>query len=318
MRFSTTFLLSLSLALATSVLADLDTESSPLFGLRTKPVKTSKRAVSSLLDLDRRETCRGTCQVCFGASYRECPDDDSLCYDPSNGAPSEACSNGGSTPSTPTTSSSASSTEIANICYQRGASCVACFGAGSRSCPAGSYYDCYDPDEHSEAEGCSTGGSSGSSASASAPSPSASGRTESCKAKYGVGNIPCGADGCYDPTAGETCCPDGSTFALPCSKSMTPSLTSQLFFRVLQSRYHMRAPRRRLQMRRRWLSQPQLWQRLLTYFLRHPQHRYPRPTKLKRTKSHQDLVITFTSRGDRRRGDHWHELGVWCRSSLDG
>ncbi|KAF7511146.1 hypothetical protein GJ744_005377 [Endocarpon pusillum] len=202
MHFSTTLLLSLSLALATSVVADdLDTESSPL-GLRTKPVRTSKRAVSSLLD--RRETCQGTCQACFGASYKDCPNSQILCYDPTAGSASEQCS------STPTTSASAGSTEIPETCYKKGASCVSCFGAGSKDCPAGSDYDCYDPAQYSQGEGCSAGGSTGSSAGASAPSPTASQSTDSCKATYGGGNIPCGPDHCYDPTAGESCCADGS------------------------------------------------------------------------------------------------------------
>ncbi|ERF75667.1 hypothetical protein EPUS_08621 [Endocarpon pusillum Z07020] len=202
MHFSTTLLFSLSLALATSVLADLDTESSPL-GLRTKPVKTSKRAVSSFLD--RRETCRGSCQSCFGASSRECPGSDYWCYDSDEGSAAELCSSGGSTPSTTTTSASA---EITNTCYS-GASCISCFGAFSRDCPAGSDYDCYDIDEHSQAEGCSAGDGTDSSASASAPSPSASRSADSCRETYGGGNIPCGQGNCYDPTAGETCCGDG-------------------------------------------------------------------------------------------------------------
>lgn len=206
MLFLSTVLLSLSLALASGVLADLDTESSPL-GLRTKPVKTSKRAVSSVLD--RRQTCQGTCQVCFGASYRECPGNDSLCYNPNKGSGSQECSGGGATSATPTASASPGSTGIPETCYQKGASCVSCFGPGSTSCPAGSYYDCYQPDSFSEAEGCSEGGST---ASAPAASPSASGGSNSCAATYGAGNIPCGQSGCYDPTAGESCCGDGSTF----------------------------------------------------------------------------------------------------------
>ncbi len=205
MHFSSAVLLSLSLVLASCVLADLDTESSPL-GLRTKPVKASKQAVSSLLD--RRQTCQGTCQVCFGASSRECPGSDYWCYDSSKGPASEQCSGGASYPSTPTTSARPISTGIPETCYRKGASCVSCFGPGSTNCPVGSYYDCYDPDEVSEAEGC---GGDGSASSAAAPSPTASGISD-CEATYGGGNIPCGQDGCYDPTAGESCCGDGSTF----------------------------------------------------------------------------------------------------------
>jgi hypothetical protein len=219
MHFSTTVLLSFSLALATPVFADVDAESSPL-SLRTKPVKTAKRAVLSLLD--RRQTCSGTCKTCFGSNYVDCPDSSILCYDPTKGTSAEQCSTGGSNPPTPTTSSSAGGgSGVSDICFQKGANCQSCFGAGSTNCPSGSYYDCYEPASYSVEEGCNLAGGSASptrSATSSArPTSTTGGSGDRCAEQYGPGNVLCDEDSCYNPDAGETCCGNGSTCNPPLS-----------------------------------------------------------------------------------------------------
>jgi hypothetical protein len=154
MHFPTTLLLSFSLALATGALADSDSHQ----GLREKPVKTSKRAVSSLLET--RQSCQGTCQTCFGATFKDCPNSNYYCWDPALGSSDSQCS-GGSSPSSP--SPSASPGETTDTCFQAGATCESCFGTGSTKCPAGSYYDCYQPSQYSQSEGCSLGDGSSSS-----------------------------------------------------------------------------------------------------------------------------------------------------------
>jgi len=82
---------------------------------------------------------------------------------------------------------------------------VSCFGPTYIDCPDG--YHCYDPtdpnydtcpDDTSSSGGSSSGGSSGGTTT-----------TASCAAQWGEGNIPCGTDGCYDPTIGESCCSGG-------------------------------------------------------------------------------------------------------------
>lgn len=212
MHFSTTVLVSFSLAFATSVIADSDTQSSPL-GLTTKPVKLSKRAVPSILDT--RQSCSGTCKTCFGSTYIDCPDSDYFCYDPAQGPASSQCSGGTSPPSQTSAARPGATGTGTETCSQKGASCQTCFGAGSVNCPAGSYYDCYEPAERSEADGCNKAGSGppapGSTGSVP-PSPSPTGGSSQCAAQYGAGNILCGQDSCYNPTVGESCCGDGSMF----------------------------------------------------------------------------------------------------------
>ena len=229
MRFSTTVLLSFSLAFTTVAPADTDSQLSQL-GLKTKTVKNSKRAFSSLLET--RESCRGTCQTCFGPTYIECPDSNNYCYDPTKGAPSDQCSagGGGSTPPTPTASTSPGAIGTTDTCFQKGATCQTCFGSGSVNCPSGSYYDCYEPAQHSEAEGCNKagGGGSGGGGGAPAPTPSPSGSSNSCEASYGAGNIPCGQSSCYNPDQGESCCGDGSKFDLPQSDIIVRQKASSL------------------------------------------------------------------------------------------
>lgn len=211
MHFSVSLSLSFCLALAASVVADLDPQISPL-GLRSKHGKTSKRAISSLLD--KREVCEGTCQICFGPNYTKCPDSFFFCYDPTQGSASSQCSlfgDAGSSGSSPTRTSSRSpaATETES-CYKKGANCQSCFGAGFVSCPSGSDLDCYEPAQMSEAEGCNESGSGGS----APPAPSSTGSSNSCETQYGAGNVPCGQDGCYNPGDGEICCGDGCTFNL--------------------------------------------------------------------------------------------------------
>lgn len=218
MRFAPTVLFSFSLAIATVVFADVDSQVSPL-GLRTKPVKLSKRSLPSLLDT--RQSCQGTCQSCFGATFIDCPDSSVLCYDPADGQPSEACSASGS--STPTSPPAPSGTGI-DSCSLRGASCQVCFGGDSTDCPAGSDYDCYDTSSYSESEGCYDGPAppasppvsspasppaSPSSTVSTPPTPSSSSSSGECAQLYGPGNIDCGPSSCYNPDIGESCCPDG-------------------------------------------------------------------------------------------------------------
>ncbi len=217
MHFSTTVLFSLSLALAAGVFADTDAEASQL-GRKTKPVKTSKRAVPSLLD--RRQTCQGTCKTCFGPTYTDCPGGSIYCWDPTQGDSASQCSaqsSGGGSPSTPTSSAAESSATggTTDTCYQKGADCVSCFGAGSVSCPSGSYYDCYKPAQYSQVDGCNKDGAGAPGASGSgAPAPSSTSSANQCEASYGAGNVLCGKDACYNPGRG-ACCSDGSTFNPP-------------------------------------------------------------------------------------------------------
>lgn len=225
MHFSTTVLFSFSLAIATGVFADTDSQTSQL-GLKTKPAKISKRAVPSLLDT--RETCSGTCKTCFGPTSTDCPNSSILCYDTAKGDAASQCSgsSGGGTPSTPTRSASPGATGTTDTCYQKGASCQSCFGPGSVNCPAGTYYDCYEPAQNSEAVGCNKAGSGGgapASSAASGSAPPAPSSTNSCETQYGAGNVLCGQASCYNPGDGEVCCGDGcmSKFSL---KSHCPQL----------------------------------------------------------------------------------------------
>jgi hypothetical protein len=155
MHFSTTLLVSFSLALAADVLADANPQV-PKLGLTRRAEKISKRNIPSL---DTRETCRGTCKTCFGATYTDCPNSDYYCWDPALGSADLQCS--GSLVGTPSTSTSPPSPTITgtDTCSKKGASCLACFGIGSTDCPSGSYYDCYEPAKISEAQGCNKPGS---------------------------------------------------------------------------------------------------------------------------------------------------------------
>lgn len=194
MHFSTTFLASLPLLLATGVFGtEYPTEISPL-SLSSRVGTPIKRSVSSVLD--RRQSCTGTCQFCFGDTYLDCPDDSSLCYDPADGAPSDDCiSSGGGTPTGPPSSGE---TETCN----GGGSCVICFGAGYLDCPIGADLDCYDPAVYSESFGCYD--------EAAPPATSSASSSSQCETLYGPGNIPCASGSCYNPDVGESCCDDGS------------------------------------------------------------------------------------------------------------
>ena len=163
-------------------------------------------------DLNKR--CTGSCEECFGSGYTLCPGSEIFCYLPGDASYGlDSCTSDGSgSDTTPTASASApaststsSSTGIDDLCSQVGATCVSCFGPTYLECSDG--YHCYDPndpnydtcpDNSTSSGGSSSGGSSGGATT-----------TSSCAAEWGEGNIPCGTDGCYDPTIGESCCAGG-------------------------------------------------------------------------------------------------------------
>jgi hypothetical protein len=211
MHFSTSVLLSVSFAFATSVLADVDSQTAQL-GLRTKPIgKVSKRAVASLLDT--RDTCKGTCQTCFGPTFTDCPGSTFYCYDPAQGPASAQCSGGSGASAQSSAPTPVPSGGATDTCFQKGATCKTCFGAGSTNCPSGSYYDCYEPAKVSQDVGCnkpgSAGGSGGSGVSSAPAAATPTGSGNQCADQYGAGSVLCGANSCYNPGQGEVCCGDG-------------------------------------------------------------------------------------------------------------
>src|SRR6201996_6128633 len=181
---------------------------SPGRGRTPNPSSTSR--LMSKRDLTKR--CTGTCEECFGAGYTLCPGSDFYCYLPGDATYGlDSCSSdGGSSDSTTTASAPASTSTgtsgVDDICYQTGATCQSCFGAGYIECPDG--YHCYDPNDPNydtcPDDGTSSGGSSGGGGGSTS--------TTSCANLYGEGNIPCGTDSCYNPDAGESCCADGCKF----------------------------------------------------------------------------------------------------------
>ena len=178
---------------------------SPGRGRTPNPTSTK-----TMFKRDLIKRCTGSCEECFGSGYTLCPGSSIFCYLPGDSSYGlDSCTNDGSSGTTPTASAPAStstsgSTGIDDLCYQTGATCQSCFGSSYIECPDG--YHCYDPTDpqYDTCPDDSTGsGGSGGSSSGGATT------TESCAEKWGDGNIPCGTDGCYDPTIGETCCSDG-------------------------------------------------------------------------------------------------------------
>lgn len=165
--------------------------------------------------LDAREICSGSCTTCFGAGYISCPDSDFWCYlpgDPNYGI--DSCTDGSAATTTtaatfvtptlssaPTQTYSDSGSPTTSLCPNDGATCAQCFGAGYVFC-SGSIIHCYDPSDASSICPGGGGGSGGITTS--------SGGTPSCAEQYGAGNVRCGDHSCYNPSAGEDCCSDGS------------------------------------------------------------------------------------------------------------
>lgn len=183
-----------------------------------------------------------SCSECFGAGHVDCPSGSyygkSLvsqlmygrrfgsaaqrltfapdCYDPSEGSVAELCDLGSvssafvSSALVPT--ATAPSTPLVTTDSCSGLSCSQCFGSGYVECPSGSTYDCHDPsDSNSLCDLPGTGASSTASAPVSSATCSSTLRTNAdCACTYGVGNIICLPGSCYNPDAGESCCPNGS------------------------------------------------------------------------------------------------------------
>ena len=88
------------------------------------------------------EGCYGTCQECFGDDYRECPDNESLCYSPND--PTTGCETGPpdfDIPDFPDMDDLPGDTEYCTS----GDSCEDCFGEGYELCP-GTTDVCWNPD----------------------------------------------------------------------------------------------------------------------------------------------------------------------------
>ncbi|KIW23036.1 uncharacterized protein PV07_11268 [Cladophialophora immunda] len=206
MLFTRTLFFS-SLVLLATAQGDAIFKGLPGQGRTRTPTSTSR--LMSRRDLDKR--CVGTCEECFGAGYTLCPGSDIYCYLPGDEYYGlDSCSSDGSdgsdsgllttsTASAPA-STSTSTSGIDDICYQAGATCVSCFGAGYLDCPDG--YHCYNPSDPLY-DTCPDDGSS------SGGSDNGTTTTSSCADLYGDGNIPCGSDSCYNPDAGESCCAGG-------------------------------------------------------------------------------------------------------------
>jgi len=214
MLFTKAAFLVSSLALLTAA-QDTDASSKGLSPGRGRTPNPTSGKLMFKRDLNKR--CTGSCEECFGSGYTLCPGSSIFCYlpgDASYGLDSCSSSDGGSSDSTPTASAPAStstsgSTGIDDLCSQVGATCVSCFGPTYLQCSDG--FHCYDPtdpnydtcpDGSTSSGGSSSGGSSGGGSGGSTT-------TESCAEQWGAGNIPCGTDGCYDPTIGESCCTGG-------------------------------------------------------------------------------------------------------------
>jgi len=209
MLFTKAALVFSSLALLTAA-QDADASSKGHSPGRGRTPNPSSTKLMFKRDLTKR--CTGSCEECFGSGYTLCPDSDIYCYLPGDATYGlDSCTDDGSgsgSTATATASAPAStdtgSTGIDDLCYQVGATCQSCFGPTYIECPDG--YHCYDPndpnydtcpDDSTSSGGSSSGGDNTSTT------------TESCAQQWGAGNIPCGTDGCYDPTIGETCCAGG-------------------------------------------------------------------------------------------------------------
>ncbi|KIW87672.1 uncharacterized protein Z519_11646 [Cladophialophora bantiana CBS 173.52] len=202
MLFTRTLLFSSLILLATAQ-SDAVFKGLPGSGRTRTPTSTSK--LMSRRDLQKR--CIGTCEECFGAGYTLCPGSDLYCYLPGDATYGlDSCSADSSDGSDTTATASASeptstsTSGIDDICYQAGATCVSCFGAGYLDCPDG--YHCYNPNDPLYDTCPDDGSSSGSSSNGTTTA-------SSCADLYGDGNIPCGTDSCYNPDAGESCCAGG-------------------------------------------------------------------------------------------------------------
>ncbi|KAJ9615519.1 hypothetical protein H2200_001594 [Cladophialophora chaetospira] len=209
MLFTKTALVFSYFALLTVAQDDADASSKGISPGRGRTPNPSSSKMMFRRDLTKR--CTGSCEECFGSGYTLCPGSEIFCYLPGDSSYGlDSCTSDGSgSDTTPTSSAPASTstsgvTGIDDLCSQVGATCVSCFGPTYLDCPDG--YHCYDPTDpnydtcpdNSTSSGGGSGGSSGGSTT-----------TESCAEQWGAGNIPCGTDGCYDPTIGESCCAGG-------------------------------------------------------------------------------------------------------------
>jgi hypothetical protein len=202
---------------------EFDAQKLPLALTKKLGTPNSKRSVAVIPSspLDKRQTCQGSCQTCFGPGFVECPGSSLYCWDPAR-PDLYSCTGSGSgsgSGSSPTNPPSPQGTIGTDTCFNGGGDCKTCFGSNSEPCPSGSYYDCYEADQLTAEEACNNpggivggGGSSGGSSIISSPPPASSGSSSTCEAKYGPGTVKCGPDGCYNPGAGEDCCRDGCMF----------------------------------------------------------------------------------------------------------
>lgn len=166
---------------------------------------------NKLMPRDLEKRCSGTCAECFGDGYTQCPGSALYCYLPGDstyGLDSCPGESSGSPTSTADTSipTSTGVSGIDDICSQKGATCVSCFGPGYLQCPDG--YHCYDPSDPNYST-CPDDGTGGSGGGGGGSSSGGSTTASSCADQYGTGSVPCGTDACYNPTEGDICCADG-------------------------------------------------------------------------------------------------------------